>query len=496
MASDLSTLIQDGLCNTLNGLLAKTTTITSVNKVHEKDISELQTLKVNSTFEFQDIVSTWSFIIPAYTASHIFNQMMGDDSEPVEQIDGDIADAINEVVSNISGGLTTTINSSGLADLGDVKFTTTSEGIVDGKDLIEEENLFKFSLDLEGVDILIFVQFDNIILPFINNIKASEISHYEEEIEPEPEPEPEVVPEPEPEISAENTVDNESSEKIENRSDEVEEKEEITEEIDEDEAKNKKLKLIIIIIASLIVLTLGAGATMYFMGTFDPEPIKVVDKNSTAKTKSKDGIDVVKYHPKNNIHFNVSKINKRRLNARLEILTKYDILNAQEIEKQKLEEKERLYNLEKEKLLMEFASKNKEEPLFSKKEDAKVTKIIPKTKFTQDNLGGEDSEYQVSQSTIKKPIAKSNIQNSKMKFLVLDSLKYKLFKNTIAKAHTQNARISICQNKQGRTTIYLGPFSNTSDIETITKLIEQSDTILTISPIDISQEEFDKRCNF
>lgn len=488
MASDLSTIIQEGLCNTLNGLLSKQATIKTVSKLHEKDISELQTLKVNSTFEFNDIVSTWSFIIPAYTASYIFNQMIGDDSEPVLEIDNDIADAINEVVSNISGGLTTTINGSGLADLGEVKFTTTSEGIVDGKDLVEEENIFKFLIDLEGVDITFFIQFDNVILPFIDNINSSEVSVYEEEPQ---EVEEEVVEnsaeesdikedEPQDEIKEDNleieniTTNDENKTSTESENEDNENKEEET----EDNKKNKKLKIIIIVIAALIVLIIGAGATMYFMGMFDPKPIKVVDTNSTNTTKkSKDGIDIIEYKPKKNIHFNVSKINVRRLNARLEILTKYDILTPAEIEKQKLAEKERLLQLQKEKELEEFARRNKEEPLHKAKTEDNTPKVVTKKADT------------TTKTIIKKT-------NSNMNFIMVNSLKYKLFKNAISKINTKDGRISICQDKDGRTAVYLGPFYNDTDIKQIATLIEEKEAKLVVTPIKLSQQEFDNRCNF
>ena len=52
MASDLSKLIQDGLCNTLNGLLAKDTKLTENTKIDERDLSSLELLKVDAVFDF------------------------------------------------------------------------------------------------------------------------------------------------------------------------------------------------------------------------------------------------------------------------------------------------------------------------------------------------------------------------------------------------------------------------------------------------------------
>ena len=90
MASDLSKLIKEGLCSTLNGLLAKEAILKETNLAIEKDFNNLEVLKVESTFEFKDITSTWSFIVPAFTASYIFNIMVGDESEPALAIDDDM----------------------------------------------------------------------------------------------------------------------------------------------------------------------------------------------------------------------------------------------------------------------------------------------------------------------------------------------------------------------------------------------------------------------
>ena len=104
MASDLSTLIQDGICSTLTGLLAKDAQVKSIHKVISQDFDNIQTLRKDSTFEFDKITSTWGFILPAYSSSHIFICMIGDDSEPSFELNADIADAIGELISNISGG--------------------------------------------------------------------------------------------------------------------------------------------------------------------------------------------------------------------------------------------------------------------------------------------------------------------------------------------------------------------------------------------------------
>lgn len=465
MASDLSIIIQEGICNTLNVTLSKKASIKTINKIHPNDLKDIETLKVNSTFEFRDIVSTWSFIVPAYSASYIFNSMIGDNSEPLLKIDNDIADATNEFVSTVSKGLTTTINGNGLEDLGDVKCITSSEGVIQGDTLLDIDNIYKFTIDLDGIEIIILILFDNVIVPFIESICSSEITFYPEVIEEEKEKEeekevtPDIITEEKEEISSNTDEVNEniSNENIIDNSDANDNK--IEDEIID--PKSKKLKKIIIIVGALLGVTILTGVTFYFLGMFDPVPIVKAETNATQIVKDKNKVDIIQYNSVKKINFKPSQINTKRLNARLEILTKYEILNQTEIEAEKLAEKDRLLKLEKEKKLLAFAKLNKEEPLFSKpnKQDAS-TKI------------------------------------NKLRFVVMSSLKYTLYKDMIFKTDTKQARISICQNTDGRTFVYIGPFENEIIQNQMIDLIKLSANNTPINSILLEQDEFDTRCNF
>ncbi len=497
MASDLSKLIEDTLCSTLNGLLAKEVHLKQTNKAIQQDFINIETLKVDSTFEFDNITSTWSFIIPAFTASHIFNSMIGEDSEPVLQIDSDISDAINEFISNVSGGLTTVINGSGFEDLGTSKFTIVEKEVIPENTLDTFENIFKFTIDLDGTEIIIFILFDKVILPFLDKISQSKESVYNElaedeienldlenieieNLEAESDNESEKIASQTQDkalnnISSEednidktisNTDDNKEDKKDENK-DIIEKQENLTEE----EKKANKLKKIIIIISALLITTILIGIILYFMGMFEPEPIpETKDENTTKIIKTKDNVEIVQYDTPNKINFNSSQINENRLNAKLEILTKYEILNKEQVEAQILAEKERLYQLEKEKELLEFAAKNTEEDIFTKKENEQNILQKKETKISQDN-------------------------NSKLKFVLVHSLKYKLYKELILKTNSKKGRISICKNQDGRTAVYIGPFEEIATQNQMVQLLrEQRD--IDVSKENLTQEEFDTRCNF
>ena len=477
MASDLSKLIEETLCSTLNGLLAKDAVLKNISKTTDKDLLNIEFIKIDSTYEFDNITSTWSYFIPAYTASLIFNYMIGDDSEPVLKVDDDIADAINEFISNVSGGFTTSMNGSDLKDLGSSKFTIVEKEIIAENTLNDINNMYKFVIDLEGKEISIFILFDKVILPFVEAISKSEPT-IDEEIEKE-EIEKEIIEdidsvfiesekidtetkEIEPPIEVENIITEDSK-----TTDEPEKKEDSQEDISDEEKKQQKLKKVIIIIGALLGTTIILGTVMYFIGMFDPEPIQnVPDKNITKTIKTKDNVEVIQYSNKKALNFNSSMINERRLNAKLEQLTKYEILDNDEIERQHLAEKERLFQLEKERELRTFAAKNKEEDIFTDKNSIEHT----------------------SNNTI------TNEEN-KLKFVLVHSLRYKLYKELILKTNSKKGRISICKNQNGRTAVYIGPFENEISQNTMLNLLKEQNNI-NVSLESLTQEEFDTRCNF
>ena len=523
MASDLSTLIQEGLCNTLNGLLAKDAVLKETTKAVKEDMPSINLLRVESSFEFDNITSVWTFFIPAYTASYIFNTMLGDDSDPVLEIDEDIADAMNEFISNFSGGLTTSINGENFEDLGQSKFVVSGSEKLSSENVENFDNMYKFSIDLEGKSLFLFIQYDEIILPFLSVLSQSKESVHEDTV---------TVDEVEnsSEAAEEETLTEEPqavTEEIE--SFELQNEEEETPKEDEEETQapkeNKKLKIIIIVIAALLALTLLAGIVMYFTGVFDEPEVQPEPVNTQKKIEPKNNLNVVQYEEKPDFNFKITDINKKRLNARLEALTKYDILNEEEIQAQNAAEKERLYQLQKEQELIEFAAKNKEEDIFTKKDPDPKREIEIRTKFSETKIEEKKTEIapqetktqiEAAQNTLKQDsqnveettataekenkvqTAEETIKTEeeiKSRFVLVQSLKYRLYNQLISQITTKDARISICNDKNGRAVVYIGPFSSEEDQNKMVKLI-QDQNISDAVTADITREEFDARCSF
>jgi hypothetical protein len=473
MASDLSTLIQDGLCTTLQNLLGIDAKLNEITQVHPNDLKDLELLEIHSEFVFEHLTTVLQFIVPAKSASLIFNIQMGDmTAEPSLSLDDDTTDAINEFISTVSGGLTTTMNGADLSDLGQVKFNIKNSEILKSNTLTDFENMYRFSIHLEETEILIFILFDSTIIPYIKDLTLNPVTQYPEEKIKQPEVEEES------ETPTTSKLDEDTKPEETNKTDnsedenkkEISKKQKIKELLTDNNPENKKLKILVMGVGGLLILTIIAGVVMYFMGMFDPEPV-VVKKPDLNTTKEK--LKIVKYKTIKKVDFKITDINIPRLNTRLAQLTKANVLTQAELDKEILEEKDRIAQLNKEKELLAFAKKNKEEPLKNTK--LIQTQIVTKNKIVQ-----------------QKKVVKTN----KLRFILSTSLKYKFFKDLVREIDTKQARISICTNQNGRTTIFIGPFENNTLQSKMENLIKTNNPNISTTISNITQKEFDTRCNF
>jgi len=536
MASDLSKIIQDGICTTLTSLLAKDAKLVTTNKAHIKDFENTALLKVDTEFAFDSTTTKISFMIPAITSSIIFNTMMGStEFEKATTIDDDTSDAIGEFVSNLSGGLVTSINAASFEDLGTVKFNIPHKEILDGDTIENTDSIFKFTIDLEETELLLFLEFEEDFVQYNQEISNSPETEYPEDTPKETDEELEV--------GEEEKIDSENEEKTELENEGPLEKETLDENIEEvTDPKTKKLKLLIMIVGGLLAATIITVLIMYFMGVFDPEPVVEVKAESNVTKETEDQVSIVKYNTLKKVDFKVSDINVKRLNARLEELTKYEILNEKELEEQELAEKNRLYELDKEKLLIEFAKKNKEEPIFTKLEEDKIIVVDKKTKFMNETYAVDQDDINVTnniqatkkdsleistnpeEETINIPTKKEVVQQTtqivpeaktteeipqevvetkdeekvedEQFFVIVNSLKYKLFKDLVVESGTKQARISICNDENGKTIIFIGPFEDEIMQLKMDTLIKERNSNITTTIANITTKEFDARCDF
>ena len=507
MASNLSQLIQTGLTTTLESLLSKPTTLDHITRVHTADLQG-SCIQVDTQFKFESIESSWRFFIPALSANYILNLMMGDTSEATEEVDADTLDALNEVVSNICGALSTAINAEAIDGLGNVQFSLVSNEILTDPSNIEiSTNLFRFAISLYGHIVYFFIEFDEDILSFIEEITSSEmkqedIFNLEEKKETNEEENIENNDSNEKVIEEDNNTNDDTNKKVieeENNSttedkdepieDEEEEKKEkfaflkklnifktdSNIELTSEEKKQLKLKKAIIIVTVLFILMLLTTAILYFMGTFEPKVIEQpLDLNQTIK---KDTIVKIQAkEPIKYIDFKMSQINVNRLNRKLYLLTKYEILEDDATEKQKMIEKEKEYRIKQAKY-DSFSKLNKEEPIFTSQEKSKA---IAKLK----------NNYKLSNTSQKDPKEKNTHY-----FIKLPTNKIAYFKDFIKKARKSKANLSICKDKDERTQIFIGPIKNKKiNEQLISTLNDKLKPQITI--LQLNENEFKSNCIF
>ncbi len=174
MASDFSNILKEELATTLEQLLAKTTVIDGVAKATDEQYQDTQAVEVGVKFDFKALSTSWKLFIPTATGSKFEYFMLGGMGDLKDSLDDEVTDAVNEIVSNVCGSVTTSINAQGYEDLGSVKFESLGSQIVDSTAISSSENLFTFTLDMEGEKLLIIISFDTVILPFISEISGVE----------------------------------------------------------------------------------------------------------------------------------------------------------------------------------------------------------------------------------------------------------------------------------------------------------------------------------
>lgn len=500
MASNLSQLFKEIIASTLETNLSKTVKVQNTIQADILHIKDLNLVALDLAFDFEKVSIVTKFLVPAYLSTYIFNAMMMEDNEPSLELEDDTPDAIKEVFSQVSGSLETAINGSEFEDLGSTKQQTIEKfEVIKGEDYSIKHKLIEFTVEIDEAPFYLYVDFEEAGLEYLEDINNSAIKEIVEE--------PEETQENTQDDEIEETSDEDSDEESEQQEDIDEKTEESNENANEetksenskendtpkddnsdenkeeeilsdDEKKQKKLKLLVMIVAGVLVSVILTFAVLFFMGTFDPPPVVVKDANKTVVVSQE---DLLILDIKNKeINFKMKMINSKRLNRRLAILTKYQILEEDVLEKFRKQEKERLHKV-KMKRLEEFANNNKEESVFKNDINSKQSSNN-KNRFASDESNSNNPNKDI-------------IDSEKLTFIQISPLKYKTYKSIINKEKTKNIQVSICQNTKGKVDVYIGPIYLNMIVNNIIKKVSKvskNDAKIVI----ITRKEFNKRCDF
>jgi flagellar motor switch protein FliN/FliY len=182
LASDLSNIIKNEIVSTLESLLSVSGVVDDVELVDTEKLDSDQCIKVNSKFEFSGQSASLYFLIPTATATKFEYLMLGGIADLKDSIDDEIADAVKEIVSTISGSITTSVNAQGFDDVSGMKFTLGDSAVVSCNAESNIDKIYKFFVKLNDESLIIYIAFDNIISPFIDNLTNLNVGAAQNEV--------------------------------------------------------------------------------------------------------------------------------------------------------------------------------------------------------------------------------------------------------------------------------------------------------------------------
>jgi flagellar motor switch protein FliN/FliY len=170
LATNIVEFLKGDISNTLEQLLAQSTSIKEVEYLSEEDMLDDRCVKVDVNFTFNTGMSSdWIFLIPTYSSTKFEYWMLGGIGDLKNSIDDEITDAVNEIVSNICGSMTTTINAQGFDDLSSLEMKNNGYEIINCKNEAGSlHNIIKFVLEMDGENIELFISYDDEMAPFLD----------------------------------------------------------------------------------------------------------------------------------------------------------------------------------------------------------------------------------------------------------------------------------------------------------------------------------------
>lgn len=318
---------------------------------------------------------------------------------------------------------------------------------------------------------------------------------------------------------------------------------ELNEELPIQKKQNKFIKILTIAVSILLSLV-SIGAVLYLIGVFDPEPVVKQPKAQEAKVQ------------KEEYQFTPNDIDANRLNKKLNLLTKYEIVENSTTEEQKAQEKENLYLEAKKQLEMERLAKiekikeaerkrmEEELPAIKKQNiddniDKQIDNVITKDDTAKeentitDNTSTDNTntttvttttpsentsvttntqeepkkveettpptiEDTTKESEVVKidpaPPVKEKV-NQFVKVIKIQTKSKDIYKSYLDQIYSVNDNVTLCRDYQNNVEIFVGPFENDIEREKVAEeyLLKYN---INVEIYDYTTEEYDKRCNY
>ncbi len=281
--------------------------------------------------------------------------------------------------------------------------------------------------------------------------------------------------------------------------------------------KQTKVQRILTAIIAVLLVILTIGIILYLTGFFDKEEPKVQPKVEEVKEEK-------------TFDFKSRDIDSDKLNKKFDRLTKYDpslqdqvekeeaVKKAKEEEERKaLEEKKRLEEIEnlkkeleaekksleekqialisekeqleqmKEKLLQEVEEKKKELEALENSKEPMQEEVVATTE--------EENKMPETMQQVVENIENMNTSKSFLPLINVSVIKGNLKKDYLQKIERIDKNILLCRDNQNNIEIYVGPYEMPSARNNLlNKFLDSGFNEAML--IDLTKEEFDKRCNY
>ena len=170
MASDISNIIKSEISSTLESLLSATSSVEDVELLSTPE--DQKAIKTTVEFEFSEGSSNWDYYIPTQTATKFEYLMLGGVTDLKDDIDDEITDAVKEIISTISSSIVTSVNAQGFPDISGMKSTLKDTAISNTNDLDGGKKFYKFKVNLNDDELILYIAFDDIILKYIEQFSG------------------------------------------------------------------------------------------------------------------------------------------------------------------------------------------------------------------------------------------------------------------------------------------------------------------------------------
>lgn len=186
MASDLSNILKNELANTLEQLLSRKSKVESVKAYESKKYADVDFVECDVKFEFKNLSSKVSFFIPTLSATNFEYLMLGGMGDLKDNIDDETLDAVNEIVSNISGSFSTAVNAQGFQDVSSIKSEVIKSAIIESKQISSKEDVYELEISLDEDTYAVLISFDDSISGFFSAITGTTTTPKIEEVKAKP----------------------------------------------------------------------------------------------------------------------------------------------------------------------------------------------------------------------------------------------------------------------------------------------------------------------